>query len=36
MIDAFKSNLYDATFSDLVLLVVDISCQSIKVKNRLD
>jgi GTP-binding protein HflX len=35
MIDAFKSTLQDITYSDLVLLVVDIS-QPIEVKNRLD
>jgi 50S ribosomal subunit-associated GTPase HflX len=35
MIDAFKSILQDTTYSNLVLLVVDIS-QPIEVKNRLD
>jgi GTP-binding protein HflX len=35
MIDAFKSTLQDITYSDLVLLVVDIS-QPIEVKNRLE
>jgi GTP-binding protein HflX len=35
MIDAFKLKLQDITYSDLVLLVVDIS-QPIEVKNRLD
>jgi 50S ribosomal subunit-associated GTPase HflX len=35
MIDAFKLTLQDITYSDLVLLVVDIS-QPIEVKNRLD
>jgi GTPase len=35
MIDAFKSTLQDITYSDLVLLVVDIR-QPMEVKNRLD
>jgi 50S ribosomal subunit-associated GTPase HflX len=35
MIDAFKLTLQDITYSDLVLLVVDIS-QPIEVKNRLE
>jgi 50S ribosomal subunit-associated GTPase HflX len=35
MIDAFKLKLQDITYSDLFLLVVDIS-QPIEVKNRLD
>ena len=35
MIDAYKSKFQDATYSDLVLLVVDISHQPIIVKNRL-
>jgi 50S ribosomal subunit-associated GTPase HflX len=35
MMDVFKLKLQDITYSDLVLLVVDIS-QPIEVKNRLD
>jgi 50S ribosomal subunit-associated GTPase HflX len=35
MIDAFKPILQNTTYSNLVLLVVDIS-QPIEVKNRLD
>jgi 50S ribosomal subunit-associated GTPase HflX len=35
MIDAFKLKLQNITYSDLVLLVVDIS-QPIEVKNRLE
>lgn len=36
MIDAFKSTLHDITYSDLVLLVVDISQSIEEIKKKLD